>query len=269
MVDIGYIIIPTGVDRASYVQTCFNTCKVSVIRDKGGSIYSQCFISPLIIQDIVFPKDENSTGSVVVMANSGFNETPIIVQVLKPLDELLGYSENTYTRSVQSKDGSVNLKMGDKGDLYINVDSVKSGKIYVNVLGDSETILDIRSNGSVKVSANENITLESFKNAKIRCNDVNSGEESFIEFNPSQIKSNVPDKFIVNEGSSAVALANESIEMMQKLKSQIDQIVTALNSSPTSVGDGGAAFKAGVVALLPEVGDLNFDSIKSKKLFAD
>lgn len=269
MVDIGYIIIPSGVDRGNYVQTCFNTCKVSVINDKGGSIHNQCFISPLLIQDIVFPKDDKGTGSVVVLANSGYNDVPIVIQVLKPLDELLDYSENTYKRGVSSKDGSVNIKMGDKGDLYISVDSNSSGKVYMNVLGDSETVLDIRSNGSVKVSANADISLESFKNAKIKCTDVDTSDESYVSISPKQINSSVTEKFIVNDGSSPVALANEVFSKLNAIKSQIDLIVDSIKSSPTAVGDGGATFKSALTASLSSIVDIDFESIKSRNLFAD
>lgn len=269
MVDIGYIIIPSGVDRDSYVQTCFNTCKVAVTRDKGGSISTQCFISPLIIQDIVFPKDDKVTGSVVVMVSSGFNETPIIIQVLKPLNELFNYSENTYNRGVSSSGGSVNLNLGDKGDLYINVDSEKSGKLYVNVLGDSGTIIDIRSNGSVNVSANTNITLESFKNAKIKCRDTVNGEESYMEYTPKSINASVVDKMVVNSGESSVARANEVIQKLSEIKSQIDQIVTAIQSAPTVTGDGGASFKASLVSSLSALNKIDFGEIKSKNLFVD
>lgn len=269
MVDIGYIIIPSGVDRDKYVQTCLNTCKVSIAMDKGGSIFTQCFIPPTIIQDIVFPKDEYSTGSVVVLAKTPFSETPIILQSLKPLNELLNYSENTYNRSVSSDGGSVNVTMGKDGDLYISVDSAKSGKVYMSVLGDSKTILDIKSSGSVNVSASENISVEAFKNLKIKCRDVNNAEESFVELGPKGVNLNVVDKVVVNKGDSPVAMSDEVIKKFNEVKNQIDQIVLAIQSAPTVTGDGGSSFKTSLVSQLQGINKIDFGTIKSTNLFAD
>ena len=55
---------------------------------------------------------------------------------------------------------------------------------------------------------------------------------------------------------------------LAKLTARVDGIMNALRNAPTSVNDGGAAYKGGIVSALASISDKeNFSSIASDKVF--
>ena len=75
----GYVLIPEGVDRDKFVDTCFRTNKISIIDDSEGNIIHECFISNEALQNIQFPRKVGEKGTPVMWISQSYMNQPMIV----------------------------------------------------------------------------------------------------------------------------------------------------------------------------------------------
>jgi len=66
--------------------------------------------------------------------------------------------------------------------------------------------------------------------------------------------------------AGGIVKAAELKTQLDKLSARVDGIINALNSSPVTPTDGGASFKAGIVAALAALVKENFSNLESEKV---
>jgi hypothetical protein len=230
----GYIIIPSDVDRNSFIEQCYRWERVSVLSEGGGGVFHECYISREAIKDVEFPDDSTHTGSCVMFLTDIHSGHPMIFGVLSKEDESQLLREG-YFKFSKTYQGSSVIISGD----------AKKGIMNLSVDGGDLTQLNITvSNKDKNATTN------------LRCRgDINLEMDGLLK---------------VNKGTQAMVKGTElKIQLEQTntyLKTDLyDAIYTALQSLDAVVPGVSAAFQAAMTGKSP--GD--YTNIKSVESFLD
>ena len=154
----GYVLIPEGVDRDKFVDTCFRTNKISIIDDSAGNIIHGCFISNEALQNIQFPRKVGEKGTPVMWISQSYMNQPMIV----------GTFVATNGRIPMRSDEEFSiLREWDKGSLSIT-GSAKRGTL-------------------LKVTASKKAEIEAFEELTAKMIDPVTENESGISVNKEEM----------------------------------------------------------------------------------
>ena len=130
----GYIVIPADTDRETYIQQCYRTGTV-MLYTEDQEFVTDVKIDITDIQFIEFPETLEELGSAVAWILTPLHKQPTIIAILAKNDEYINVTEHQF-KFRKSKDGSyVEISgRGDKGDLYMTVDSESTEGGNVNLL---------------------------------------------------------------------------------------------------------------------------------------
>jgi len=167
-IGVGYIIIPSQVDRDFFIAECFAKETVSMMTE-DGAIRHDLKIDKDTIQRIQFP-EQGKLGSVIVYVVHFNKNVPIIVGVLNNGNQTQNLHEhefkiqktfgnNTVVISGRSDTGEINISSlggSNGGNLTINLsNNNKDCEFNVNVKGDVNVTADglttIDSKGGIKL----------------------------------------------------------------------------------------------------------------------
>lgn len=155
-IELGYIAIPTDVDRDNYVETCLKTERVSILTINGEFIL-KALIDKSVLQTIEFPQNSEELGSSVVLITEPYRNQAIIVGVLNRGDDSSCVSENQFLLRKKTDDFDVSI-IGDSknGNLNISVESNldTGGDINIDILNKSNS-----SNFNLSVAGNVNLNI--------------------------------------------------------------------------------------------------------------
>lgn len=186
---IGYVIIPSDVDRNQFISTCMSTESVSIFTEEGG-IFHNVKVPSSVLQQIDFP-DGNVVvlGSAVLYVSHSKQGIPIVTQILSKGDEarLLKYKEWRLHRNLNNNSALLSGR-GDKGDIVMAVNSEESGggNILISVRqvsGNGNLIMDVQGDGSfnmrdLKINLTELLQIDN-KNTYIQSTEsIYLGKES-------------------------------------------------------------------------------------------
>ena len=130
-VGLAYIVVPFGVDRNDFVQSCYRKERVHVAVERG-SIVKNCYIDSSVLQRIKFPDDSTKLGSQVVFVMEKFRKVPFVVAtVTRNMERVISDEE---TINIQRSLNGGNLSIVGKGDgtLLINLESSDYSKLILS-----------------------------------------------------------------------------------------------------------------------------------------
>jgi len=233
---LGYIIIPSDIetgDISKYIKNCLRRERFDIFIENGGTMALNCLCLVNVIPDLKFPNKGGEIGSQVVLLVDKTTGSKMIIGVVSKVDE-----------SSQNEDGCFNFmrKVG-KNIVSIKGDA-NNGVLSINVSGNTDNILTVNVSGKAVVKA-KNFSLES-ENIKIKDNSIKIGE-----------------------AKEAMLLGDETQKQLEELTKRVDGIIDAIKNSAVAPGDGGATFKANLIAATSTLPNPDFSDIKSAVSFLE
>lgn len=260
-VEIGYITLPTNVDRDSYVETCCRTSTVSVYIERNGSVSHNCIVSRQVFQDLIFPESNDVLGSPVILISSPFFETYFVIATVPALDEITGFAEHIYSKKIFDGDGSfdISASLAD-GTALISIFGSGKRKLRINVVGD-ESSVELSTNGNVDLTANGNVHVKSFDSVVSEVVDVDNDKATKTTVTASNISIETPDSLtisvtdgekstnidmnpsgiLVKSGESEARVTQQGITLNKSdsgLKNTLKQLIGAIKKLTVTTGTG-------------------------------
>jgi hypothetical protein len=230
---IGYIMLPTDLDRDEYIKTCYRTGTVSIIGEEGFDVAHRVRIGKIAIQLIEFPNSSNELGSGVFWVKLANQEEPIITEVLFNQAEGLDNEEGDFTVSKGDIDSNSSFLLTKDGKYLISVSSNKEGVAVVDIKAVSENetgLINIFSNGILNISSTKETNVKS--NGTVRVQGTNEDETELSEIVVENGKVTVlSEEIIHNEG-------NEPMVLGDTLAEKIDKILDILLNAKTATSIG-------------------------------
>lgn len=164
------VIIPKDRDRENYVLTCFRTGRIDLYDENNGQYLKQCFVTNEVLQNIRFPRGEGEIGDCVVwVSQPALFSSPLVVGTFPMAGRVNLRSDEELVVHKEWDKGSVDI-VGDAktGSLVVSVSGQKFSKIKVVALGDENSSIDLKSNGSIIVEANKTIRGRSYGDLDIQ-----------------------------------------------------------------------------------------------------
>lgn len=262
----GYIIIPTGVDRDTYVATCYGRERLSVLGENGQGFIKNCYISRDALRDINFPPDSDTLGQMVAYIVNSFSNVPIIVGVVSKESEtqLLEEGEFRLEKTYNNSNVSVTGK-AKTGDLIIDVQNNDGkGALILNVSGKNGSAFKINCKGDATIYSDDTVNLETTGEANIKSVDA-TDKTKFTNVKVTN------GKFEINDGTESILLGNKTVTQLNKESAILKAITTILNGAPvvtTAVGQPDGLYVALKAAIAGKThGD--FSEVKSEISFTD
>jgi hypothetical protein len=265
---VGYIIIAGDVDRELYIAKCMRSGTIGILTESNEVIFN-AQISTALLNLIEFPQDKSQLGSCISYNNILIHNCPIVVAVLSKNDELLTQThdqfvvdKNSSTRTVKvmgdRKSGVLQLSVdtSDDGDSVINLRSVnklRTAKISTTVHGEQSHYCD---DLMIRVEKSAKINIGTKKNNFIVAVDDNKFElynENGDKVVMSRDSVQVLSKSVVlgNDSKAQKALLGQQlIKQLNLNKLRLTTLFKAIQSAPIAPQDGGASFKAALVAAI-------------------
>lgn len=171
-----YIAIPQGVDRESFIETCYRRNRVTIITD-FGAVINECYILDTALQEIQFPEKEGEKGSCVCYISNVFSNKPVVIGVIYENDESSLLNEQMF-RVRKKLNGTEILVQGDpkNNGLTVNVTSIDPSVIKVAVKGNEENQVIVESSGSIELKADKKVDVVSFGEINVQIKDVEEQE---------------------------------------------------------------------------------------------
>ena len=197
-VGYGYVIIPEGRDRDTYVSTCYGRERLSILGENGQGFIKNCYISRDALRDIDFPPDNNTLGQMVAYIVNSFNNVPIIVGVVSKESETQLIEEGEFRLKKTYNNSSVSVigkaKTGDliidvqnndnKGALIINVAGKEGSSFKINCKGDatiySDNTVNLETAGEVNLKSIDKTDETKFSTIKVTNNEVSVDSQDVI-----------------------------------------------------------------------------------------
>lgn len=278
---IGYVVIPSNIDRDKYVDYCFRRERINIQPEGGGDVVKNCLVSKNIVSELSFPKSLDQLGSAVVFGYC--KRSPIILGVLNRTGDSQLLSENVFKKTVSSEVGVVSIEMKPEGGLFVNVDSVFEGESNINITltsKDNSSKFNVFCQGDINIYSEGETSLETLKTirfikyfvdgkvkkiySKLSIDDNGLVYED--KFN-NKISANKDGKVLIHDGDSPAVRGLELQTEITKLNNRFKAFVETYLSTIEAVGAGGSAAKIAMQAMMDVFKDADFSSINSKKLF--
>lgn len=282
---VGNLIIPKDKDIAQYIERCYRTGMVSIMLENGGTI-DNVIVSKSNIRDLEFPSDYTKLGSQVVWINKPNQNQPIVIGVINKSNEFVSINQDQSSLRKASSNGVFEVIVDSKkGIIIVNSSSTldSNGDIYIISTNKNKTSkLSVNVSGSISIETPE-ITIVNSKKISLIIKDqtVDENIASIIyekgigfsyqdEFGNEFIlnRDNVQIKPVgvlnVGEGNEPMVLGSTLKDAVVAEQTALTTLLNAINNAPTAAGDGGATFKAALVAAIATIQRGNYNSILSR-----
>ena len=231
---IGYIAIPSDIDREKYVKESLRTGRVCMFTNYM-EFYRNVRIGKITSQFIEFPDNFEEMGSMVAWRKEPFHNQPIIVDVYKNLDEVSDQEEGEFDFFKETEDASVNIAGRAKdGSIYIDVDSSleEGGTLNISVLnGNDSANINVFTKGQINLESVGKINAKVTDEWNVEVSEPDSEDKTTIQAIKSETNIQSP-KIVHNKG-------NEAMVKGDTLKNDIlDELIDLLlqATTPTSIG---------------------------------
>ena len=176
-ISFGFIVIPNGVDRDLYVETCLRTGRVSVMGN-GGVFFRDVYITNEVLANIEFPSKENEQGSAVVLASTPYDGIPIVIGSYCRNDQSPMWKENTFQfrKTVGNVTASLMVNPSDN-TIMVSINSPEKASVSVRSTGSSESEVNVESTGSVNVLGGEMVSVKSYTQMEAKVVNPEKPEE--------------------------------------------------------------------------------------------
>lgn len=245
---IGYVIIPSDVDRRRFITQCYRKGTISLLLENGG-VLDNVLITKEALKLIDFPEKANTKGSLLVWINQPKKQLPIVIGSLSKTNEFVNFGKNKgslarYTTNfvsevlVDADNGTIvitsNSSIEGGGDIYIvSTNKNKTSKLNIQVSGRVDVVTpEFTLTNSKKVSLiikdksiDEDITEITYeKGVGLNYKDEFGNE---IIANSDGINHSPSSKFTVGEGSESAVLGDTFKEIFEQLTDSITQLASA------------------------------------------
>lgn len=181
-IGMGYIIIPEDVDREQFVSSCFRKRRVSIIDDADGNLIHECYITREALENIEFPENSGEKGVPIVWVSQPFLQIPMVIGTFTEIDKIPMRKDKEIHINKSYKDGSINIDGNpEKGTLFINVSSKKISKLKISSSGNEDSLIEVKSSGTVKVESDKSIEAISYQTIDVKVIDPITENESGIK----------------------------------------------------------------------------------------
>lgn len=266
-VGIGYVIIPTDVNKDEYIQYCYLNESVSILPETGGVCYNNVKVSVNCLNDIEFPEKDNF-GSCVVYLLHPTQKIPIIIGVISKHNESVSLNYKLFKLFKSKGNNSVSVcGDGSNGNLMINVVSEEQdgGQIVIDVNHYNETgVLRLRVKGDIFILT-KNIEIEVSGNFKIKSKNFSlESDEFLLDSKKSTIKGK---KLSILNNSVEIGENNlQSAVMGETLKNNIiNPLIETLKTFSMIVSGPAAVVSPETIAKLKPIQE-SLDNLLSNKL---
>lgn len=158
----GYVFVPKGVDRDSFVNSCFRKNRIAIIDDSAGNIIYDCYISSEALSNLVFPEKDGEKGMGVIWISQPFLDNPMVIGTFNNFDKITLQSDQEINIRKAWGSGFLEIKGNAKdGRLYINANGKDFGEIHLSALGNNAAAIYLASNGVVNINADETVNVVS------------------------------------------------------------------------------------------------------------
>lgn len=277
-IGLAYIVVPFGVDRNDFVQSCYRKERVHIAVERG-SIVKNCYVDSSVLQRIKFPDDSTKLGSQVVFVMEKFRKVPfVIATVTRNMERVISDEE---TINIQRSLNGGNLSIVGKGDgtLLINLEGSDYSKLIIHTTGEN-SVIDVNSDGLITLNAKDDVTINSSKTiVKNFLNDQGLIEKSLtLDDTGLKYQDDKGNKFSIdydsnkiihNEGSQPIPLGTELKDQLDKLNKKFNKFLDTYINTPVVPSDGGKAVQTAVQIATSTLKDADFDKINSEKSFID
>ncbi len=160
---VGFVIIPSIIDRAEYIKNVYKNNTINV-RTEDGNILRNVLVARGVIQDIEFPLDTKDVGSLVILNNVPKHNKLVVVGVLDVKQSINKITaERQFRLQKIGNDGYVDIG-GDADGKRINI-SVNSevsgeGEINMNIINPDDTaVFNLFVKGFINIQATEDVQI--------------------------------------------------------------------------------------------------------------
>ena len=288
-VGIGYVFIPMGVDRDNFVQTCYRKSRISIMLDQGGGVINECYITQEILNNIIFPKQNGSTGTPIVFVSDDFNSKPIVIGTVRDPSNYNVRDDGEMVHEVSYGDTVVNISGNAKeGVIGISISGQSPNKLFLSCVGNKKSKIEIEADNEVSIKANTKVEVTAYEQLSVKMKDVDDEvtselfadkdslqlrrDKNIVTLNKDNIHIETDKEVNVNNGREPVALAETTVKKLETLMNYIMLIKNALVNSTTNTVtplDNGATYKAQISAAINSITSIKFDDIKAEDLFTD
>jgi hypothetical protein len=220
-VGVGYVKIPSDLERDRYVGLCYRTNTICIGTDDGG-FFPRVPCNPELLNHIEFPKSSDEVGSAVLYINEPIKNQLFVITRLEKNNILSDGKEGYYKIQKRWKEGEAELILsGKEGFAGITVNKPnEGGKLLLRSSGGVESSLELESEGDLEIKGKK-IIFNTWNETRIetQCEEdkkivsfVQNGQENRFE----------GDKFIIGQGCERMVLG-------EKLKSFLDDFIDEIS----------------------------------------
>lgn len=239
---IAYVVIPSDVDRSTYIRECFKTSTVSIFSEFNG-FTNRVPVDIFTLNFIDFPDNVNQFGSAVSFVVDPVHKKPIVIGMYNKQDELCDLKEHQF-KFKRHLNGNVVEIVGSPDGKYlgINVSADKGGEVFLNVKShDSSGKVNINVDGDCNLTALNNTSIKQFGVLSLITANRDDQDEATVEEHTSTSKTiftkeeehNV-DKFLINNGEENFMLGQAFKKFVKALINEIASatVTTQLGQMP-------------------------------------
>lgn len=237
---LGCIIVPTDVDRATFIARCYSTETVSIEGQFGGMSFNNVPITREALQYIEFPGEKEVYGSLVVFLFHPKTAKPIIVGVLSKKRELYGVDWKQFKR-FKTEAGNLVSVVGDgkKGNLYVTVvgtENDSGGQILINVQEPSNKgVLKVSVQGDIQF-INQNFTMNCLTTKIVSKTSIEAETDDLTVTAQKKIVLSAEDKVSIGKENYEKAVLGDTLKddiispLLSALKTDL-RVSTAMGPS--------------------------------------
>lgn len=232
---VGYVIIPSDVDREQYIRYCFNTCSLSISLENGGALHNvQCIKQ--VFNDIDFPIDSKTMGSMVFWVDNPLHNHPTIIGTIPKVDQDIDLSEKQSSFSKTSGNGTSEILLDSKQpSVTINCDSLTEAGGDIIIVSKNKAL-----KSKIKINSSGEITLSS------QNFDINTS---------NQFKVKIADPFKDDNVTTIIYKKGEGLNYSDEFGNEIQVLDGKVNINSDNINIGGDDAKQPIL-LGDDTGDL-------------
>lgn len=261
---VGFVVIPSDVDREQYINDCYRTNTLTINGGKGYGYFSGVHADINVMQNIHFPTDEENRGTPVVWIKDAVSQLPVIVGVLRKQNEYYSLSENQYKlkRGTEKTDVEIFID-GNESELNITILGDKDYPANMNVKLSSEnsdSIFNLNCDNEININGSKSVNVITNKKVSLLVNDKgeNKMKLSYELENGLNYKDEFENEIVAkdgeidiiskkinhNEGKEPMVLGNTLADILDEMLKAIQAITVVSPVGATSTPVNAASFAA-------------------------
>lgn len=286
-IGVGFIVLNTSEERSDYVENCYRTNTVSIVTIQGD-IIRNCIVPKDLWNNIVFPEDNNSKGSLAAWMNVPLTESVILLGVLETKFEYTKKGEQEFIYERKTKDASFHISGdGKKGlyNLFVEGNGSDNSQINISALNTAiQALLNIYVQGNFAVETDDSISFKTLNKFYINVKDESDSKKnteiyyeqdkgffyidqfgnkiniddsgvSVVDKNKNSIKTNNTGIFLEDRFGNVITMINGTIGVTVAASGMIE--IKSKNSQSTSSGVLGEEIKKSIEDLTDQVNNLS------------